>query len=188
MEITHRSRRLPRAFLIAVVAALVGCGEAPSRRPKIGSGLLPMEMRPALAVLIVVDQFRADYLSRFRTLLDGGIARIVREGLVFDQAYHEHATTQTCPGHASLSTGLPPSRHGIIGNRWYDRATQQMLGCVADADYPSFSGSSGVSPAHRQAPTIGEWIKDASPESRVISVGGKDTAATVLAGRGADGV
>lgn len=188
MEPNDRSPRLSRSIFVVLVAALMGCGPSGSpRHVAAKSRLLPMDSRPTLAVLIVVDQFRADYISRFRSLLDGGIARIAREGLMFEQAYHEHATTQTCPGHASLATGLPPSRHGIIGNRWYDRASQQMVGCVSDSDYPSFAGASGVSPMKLRATTIGDWIKEASPGSRVISVAGKETAATLLAGHEAEG-
>ena len=33
----------------------------------------------------------------------------------------------TCPAHASMSTGLPPSGHGIVGNGWYERAHAKVF-------------------------------------------------------------
>ncbi|MDQ3242828.1 MAG: alkaline phosphatase family protein, partial [Gemmatimonadota bacterium] len=57
---------------------------------------------PALIVLIVIDQFRADYLTRFGTQLRGGLAKLAREGAWFTNAYHDHAIAETAPGHATL--------------------------------------------------------------------------------------
>ena len=184
-----RSMCLVSLAVATLAAWLMACGGGESPRGgKTGATPPPAEGRPSLAVLIVVDQLRADYLTRFKSRLEGGMLRLEREGLSFADALHEHANTQTSPGHASLSTGMPPSRHGIIGNRWYDRASAQMVGCVQDAAYPTLSGRGGVSPSQLLAPTLGEWIKKASPQSRVIAVSGKETASTLLAGRGADAV
>ena len=33
----------------------------------------------------------------------------------------------TMPGHASLATGLPAERHGIVANGWYDRAHNEVF-------------------------------------------------------------
>lgn len=33
----------------------------------------------------------------------------------------------TCPAHASMSTGLPPAGHGIVGNGWYERAHAKVF-------------------------------------------------------------
>ena len=52
---------------------------------------------PKLAVVIVVDQMRYDYLVRFAGLFSGGFARLLREGAVFTNALHDHAGTETAP-------------------------------------------------------------------------------------------
>jgi len=188
----NRRQHLPlTAMLCLALAATAGCGGGEPSRGQAGAAPPPRaaDGRPSLAVLIIVDQFRADYLTRFASRFDGGFARLQREGLRFDGALHLHATTQTSPGHASLSTGVPPSRHGIIGNRWYERESRQMVGCVQDAASPAFTGrGAGVSPSRMLAPSLGEWIKNASHYSRVVSISGKETAATLLAGRKADAV
>ena len=36
----------------------------------------------------------------------------------------------TCPSHASMSTGLPPAAHGIVGNGWYERTQASVLNWV----------------------------------------------------------
>jgi predicted AlkP superfamily pyrophosphatase or phosphodiesterase len=139
--------------------------------------------RPALAVLIVVDQLRGGSLSRATTTFDsepGGLARLLREGMVFEEAHHPHATTETCPGHASIATGLPPAAHGIIGNGWYDRASGVHVACVGDPDEPSAR--------YLDAPTIADWLRKTAPGARIVAVAGKDRAAIMSAGRSGDGV
>ncbi|HKQ63261.1 MAG TPA: alkaline phosphatase family protein [Candidatus Polarisedimenticolaceae bacterium] len=168
-----------RRAVLALVAALLAAAtwarpEKPPRKP------------PRLAVFLVVDQLRADYLTRFASRLDGGLRRLQREGFVFDEAHQEHAVTETGPGHASLATGLPPSRHGIIGNRWFEAG--KGVGCVDDPEIAGHFGGLGASPQRLLAPTLAEWIKRASPESRVIAVSGKDRSAILMAGRVGDGV
>src|SRR5689334_11460585 len=51
--------------------------------------------KPALVVLVTIDQFRGDYLQRFGPQLTGGIARLVKGGAVFTDAHHDHAITET---------------------------------------------------------------------------------------------
>ncbi|MDP4833820.1 MAG: alkaline phosphatase family protein, partial [Schleiferiaceae bacterium] len=61
--------------------------------------------KPKLAVSIVVDQMRADYLTRFAPLYTGGFKRLVTEGHVFRNAHYTHTPTYTGPGHATVYTG-----------------------------------------------------------------------------------
>lgn len=73
---------------------------------------------PKLAVVVVVDQMRADHLSRFAGLYKDGFKRLLDKGAVFTNAHHDHAYTLTGPGHATIATGSNPSRHGIVTNSW----------------------------------------------------------------------
>ncbi|PYT09803.1 MAG: hypothetical protein DMF49_01095 [Acidobacteria bacterium] len=129
-------------------------------------------------MLLVVDQMRADYLSRFSSRLSGGLVRLEQEGMVFEEAYQDYANTETAPGHASLITGLPPSRHGIVGNQWYDRSSHETIYCIPP----------GEPLRYLDASTLGEWIKKESPASRVVAVSGKDRSAILMGGREADAV
>src|SRR5258708_2034347 len=87
--------------------------------------------KPKLMVLVVFDQFRGDYVERWNQLYsDDGFRRLQREGTWFANCYYPYATTMTGPGHASLSTGCSPDRHGIVTNDWYDRAAGASVYCA----------------------------------------------------------
>ena len=74
-------------------------------------------------LLIAVDQFRYDYLTRFRGDYSGGIKRLLDDGAVFTNANLEHYPTVTAVGHSTMLSGATPSVSGIIGNDWFDRET-----------------------------------------------------------------
>src|SRR4051794_2518277 len=77
--------------------------------------------RPKLVVVVVIDQFRADFLQRFRPYFSpGGFNLFFRRGATFTEAEYQHAVTLTCPGHAVVLTGTYASVNGIIANQWYD--------------------------------------------------------------------
>jgi predicted AlkP superfamily pyrophosphatase or phosphodiesterase len=144
---------------------------------------------PRLVVLVVVDQMRDDYLSRFAPMFDGGFSRLLEHGTSFQKAYHDHAFTQTAPGHATLSTGVFPSRHGVVDNTWYDRGQDRAIYAVEDLSSPilGFPEDSGRSPVNLMRPTVGDWLKAASPQSKVFSVSTKDRAAVLMGGAKPDG-
>ncbi len=136
---------------------------------------------PKLILLIVVDQFRGDYLDRFDSLWTGGVRRLLDEGVVFSEAHHRHAVTHTAPGHATLVTGCHPRRHGIISNYWWETVERREVYAVEDPQY-------GVSPAQLLEPALGDWLKQRSERSRVFAASGKDRAAVLMGGRQADAV
>jgi predicted AlkP superfamily pyrophosphatase or phosphodiesterase len=144
--------------------------------------------RPKLVVAITVDQFRYDYLERFGPY-QGGLARLLREGAVFTNAYLEHAPTVTAAGHAVVLTGAPPAASGIVGNEWYDRSSKKQVTSVSDEETTLLgaSGGPGASPRRLLAETIGDELKKADPRARVIGVSLKDRSAILPAGRSADG-
>ena len=176
-----RMHRPARAlFLLTALGAVLasplgGCGA-------------PTNDVPPLAVVIVIDQLRTDTLARLTPILEGGIGRLLREGRLFVLGSHEHATSETAPGHATLLTGVPPSKHGITGNRWYTRPDGLLVTCAQDPSTPNYTGTGGISARFLEATTLGEWLKQASPKSRVVSIGGKDRSAALMAGRNADAV
>ena len=88
--------------------------------------------RPRLAIVLVVDQMRADYLERYADLYRGGLARLRSEGAWFTEAHVQHALTYTAPGHASISTGSHPARHGIVANEWFDRDSRKVVYAAED--------------------------------------------------------
>lgn len=99
---------------------------------------------PRLAVVIVVDQFRGDYLARFGPhFSDGGFRRLLANGVTYTRCHYRHAITLTAPGHATVLTGATPDVHGITANDWLDRTTWEMRNCVEDPASPLV----GIAPA-----------------------------------------
>ncbi|HEX8447742.1 MAG TPA: alkaline phosphatase family protein [Sphingomonas sp.] len=144
---------------------------------------------PKLLVTISIDQFSADLFAEYRPLYTAGLKRL-EQGAVFPSGYQSHAATETCPGHSTILTGAHPSRTGIIANNWYDlslpRADKKVY-CTEDPTVPgSSSDSYTVSPQFLKVPTLGDRMKAANPQSRVVSVAGKDRAAVMMGGHAID--
>src|SRR5580693_4457884 len=77
-------------------------------------------IKPKLVLAIVIDQFRYDYLTRFRSEYHAGFERLLTRGAVFTNARYEHFPTVTAVGHSTFLSGATPSISGIVGNEWYD--------------------------------------------------------------------
>jgi predicted AlkP superfamily pyrophosphatase or phosphodiesterase len=88
--------------------------------------------RPKLIVAIVVDQFRYDYLTRFRSDYKAGFDRLLTKGAVFTEASYIHSKTVTAIGHSTFLSGATPSTSGIVGNEWYDRTLGRVIQSVSD--------------------------------------------------------
>ncbi len=147
---------------------------------------------PKLVVVISVDQMRADYLTRFASVFEGGLARLAGEGggAVYTEAHHDHFFTSTSAGHATISTGVYPTRSGIVANSWWDREERKTVYAVADPNAPIVgrAGLSGRSPANMMREAVGDWLKGHSSGSKVYAVALKDRAAITMGGRRPDGV
>ena len=85
-----------------------------------------------LVVLIVIDQMRADYLTRFADLYHGGLKRFMEKGAIFTEAHHDHGLPGTAAGHATIATGVFPSRHGIPSNKFWDRTEARIRPSTED--------------------------------------------------------
>lgn len=84
--------------------------------------------RPKLVLLIAIDQFRYDYLSRFRSEYSGGLALLEQRGASFVNANLEHYPSVTAVGHSTMLTGATPALSGIIGNDWYGKPAPRRSG------------------------------------------------------------
>ncbi|HYO80259.1 MAG TPA: alkaline phosphatase family protein [Bryobacteraceae bacterium] len=144
--------------------------------------------RPKLVVLIAIDQFRYDYLTRFRNDYTGGLKRLLDSGAVWTNAHYEHFPTVTAIGHATMLSGATPSVSGIVGNAWYDRELGRQVTSVSDDETTLLGGSGrGASPRRLLVSTVGDELKVANGKSRVIGISSKDRSAVLPVGRMADG-
>jgi len=111
--------------------------------------------RPKLVLIIVIDQFRYDYLVRFRQkFVAGGFNRLLNGGASFADCRYDSATTVTAPGHATLLTGAYANVHGIIGNEWYERSLRRTIYCVEDLNTKLVSEPDRADAIPGSSPTI----------------------------------
>jgi len=155
----------------------------------LGWAQVPGPARPRLVLAVIVDQFRYDYLLRFRADYHGGLARLLERGAFFTDAHYLHAYTVTAVGHATFLTGATPSESGIVGNEWYDRGAGKTVTSVTDATTQAVGGAPGAggsSPRRLLVSTVGDEVKMGIPGSKVIGISIKDRAAILPSGHMAD--
>ncbi len=150
--------------------------------------------KPKLVVMIVIDQFRADYLSRFQNKFGpNGFKSLLQNGAYFPFAEYDILQCMTGPGHATVLTGAYPYQMGIPVNDWYDQKSHGAMYCVGDKtmelvglDLDKDHSHDGVSPKNLIATTVGDELKNAGMQSKIISVALKDRAAVLMGGHRAD--
>ena len=178
---------MKRAAAVVVATLLLWCGGPAASAASAG------EIK--LILLVVVDQFRYDYLTRFRSEYTAGFQQLLAGGAVFRDANLEHYPTVTAVGHATMMTGATPSVSGIIGNDWFDRETGKSVTSVSDPTVKLVGSTTagGSSPRRLLVSGIGDELKMASaapkgsPEApRVIGLSLKDRSAILPVGRDAD--
>ncbi|MQA29052.1 MAG: hypothetical protein GEU82_04325 [Luteitalea sp.] len=146
---------------------------------------------PKLAVMLVVDQMRADYVHRFKDDWTGGLHRMVSQGAWFTHAAFPYLTTVTCAGHATIATGAFPYLHGIFQNTWFDRANERTRACTDDDSVKplSYGRKAGEpeSATYLLLPTFAEAMR-AERNARVVALSMKARSAIMLAGHVGDAV
>jgi predicted AlkP superfamily pyrophosphatase or phosphodiesterase len=170
MTVFNRPRRRLAAALPVAAMAMTGASRAPIK---------PAAPAPKLVVLITVDQMRADYLDRFASQYKYGLARLIKGGAVYTNAFQDHANAETAPGHATIGSGREPWKTGIVLN---------SVG-VPDAKAPLIGGGGpGASPFRFQGTTLFDWIKAKDARSRALSVSRKDRGAILPIGKSKENV
>jgi predicted AlkP superfamily pyrophosphatase or phosphodiesterase len=146
--------------------------------------------RPRLVVILVIDQFRGDYLERWRSQFGpNGFRMLMERGAWFTECYYDYANLRTAPGHATLGTGAYTNGHGIMANDWYDEDRNGIFASVKDKDFKvvGVSQGDGVSPRNLLATTFGDELKLATQgRSRVFGIALKNHSAVLPVGHTAD--
>ncbi len=166
--------------------------------------------KPKLIVIVVIDQFRADYLYRHSADFKGrGFNLFMKEGAWFTDCYYDYANTKTAPGHSTIGTGAYTDGHGIESNEWWDaaRGYDHQVTSVEDdryqlvdlppssipANQPGAPANAptfviGASPLNLRATTVGDELRLATQgRARVYGVSLKDRASILPAGQAANG-
>lgn len=146
--------------------------------------------KPKLIVAVVFDQFRYDYLDRFRGEYHAGFDRLLTHGAVFTSAHYQHFPTVTAIGHSTFLSGALPSVSCIIGNAWYERSEGRVVTSVTDRATKLLGGrgGEGSSPQRLLVSTVGDELRMSNGgKSHVIGISLKDRAAILPAGHMANG-
>ncbi len=174
------------------------------------SGAQVYQGKPKLIVVLVIDQFRGDYLNRYQDQFKGrGFRLFMDKGAWFTDCYYDYANTKTAPGHATIGTGAYTDGHGIESNEWWDagRSDLHKVSSVEDERYalvdvpaeaipanqPGAAADAlkyavGASPRNLRSTTLGDELRLATNgKARVFGVSLKDRAAILTAGQAANG-
>lgn len=170
---------MKNALLVPVlVLALARAGSGQAERP----GAPPVS-GSRLVVVVSVDQMRYDYLVRFKSLFQGGLKTLIDRGAVFSNARYRHANCETGPGHSVILSGRNAWQSGIVANSWFDLSLGRTVNVVDDPTVRPVGGEGrGASPANFIGFTLGDMLKKASPDAKVVGVAMKDRAAILMAG------
>ncbi|NOX59340.1 MAG: alkaline phosphatase family protein [Planctomycetes bacterium] len=148
-----------------------------------------------LVVMVVIDQFRGDYLKGYEPhFVDGGFRRLMSNGASMTHARFQYGCTATGPGHATLATGAYPAEHGIVANNWIlPKEASRPMYCCGDSDdrysgLPKSPAAPSRSPKQLLVDTLGDRMKAKfGAACQVWGIALKDRAAILTAGHQADG-
>jgi predicted AlkP superfamily pyrophosphatase or phosphodiesterase len=173
-------RNATAVLLSLTLSALAGCSTGRPSPPRGDTG------RPALVVVIAVDQLGEDLMERYDPLFTGGFRRLRDQGMSFSEARVDHAISISHPGHVTLATGDSPARHGIVDAAFYEgpSGARKFVDALADPAEHIVGAPElpGVSPRKILASTLSEWVQAADPRARIAAVGSGQYSSLLHAG------
>jgi len=147
MKMARKSGRARLALMVRVVLFLLATAGVQGQ----GTGAPP----PRLILQITVDQLRGDMPAWVRNRWgDGGFRYLYENGVVYENAHHRHANTETVVGHATLATGADPADHGMIANIWFDRELGRVVYNIEDERYALVGEGGGIDQDFELDPTL----------------------------------
>ncbi len=179
--------RRPIIFVACLLALLPGSNSFSATQPK-----------PKLVIAIIIDQFRYDYLTRFRADYHGGLDQLLSHGADYTNAFYAQVPTVTAVGHSIFMSGAMPAVSGIVGNSWYDRGEEQIVTSVCDWTEQTVGGSQAEkgskctdadpgSPRRLLVTSLGDELRAADHDAKVIGVSIKARGAILPSGHRAQG-
>jgi predicted AlkP superfamily pyrophosphatase or phosphodiesterase len=175
-EMPKHFRFFPALIVCLCVALLAGTASASA-----------YNAHPKLVVVIVIDQFRGDYLDRGHdSFVPNGFRLFTDKGAWFSNCNYNYANTRTAPGHATLFTGAYSNGHGIFNNEYWSDSLRRSVTAVEDDNYTivGLDGDlTGSSPHNLLSSTIGDELRLATDgKSRVFGISLKDRSSVLPAG------
>lgn len=153
--------------------------------PVSGSGIGP-EARPAqavggrYAVVIVIDAARADEVTLSQL---PHLAQLAHAGSVYSDAWVGQLPSITEASHATIGTGVFPSRHNIYGEIWRVPGTETMSPDLLDGTVTR-TGYIGKAIARTGVPSLAGIVKQHDPGAIVATMSGHKIYAADAMGAG----
>ncbi len=179
----HLLARLCLFFTAILWPSPSACASDP---PRVGD-------RTKLVVVLVVDQLRGDYLTRWSEHFEGrGFRLFLDEGAYFANAHFSYGATATAAGHATIVSGRLPRKHGVVANEWHWQGSKAIQKSATDPNVKLVGVDDaekrvGLSPEVLIGAALGDELKLADRRSRVFSVGLKERSAIFMGGKHPDG-
>jgi hypothetical protein len=140
--------------------------------------------KPKLILQITVDQLRGDLPTRYYDRLGkGGLRYLLDKGVVYNNAHHAHANTETIVGHVTLATGAHPSAHGMIGNIWFDRSTGVTTYNIEDPNYKLLTEGADIDASTEIDPTQKAASSDGRSPASILTTTFSDELSSLTAGK-----
>ena len=144
---------------------------------------------PRLAVLIIIDQFRYDFLQRFEDLyVEDGFRRFMDHGAWMQDARFSHVHASTSPGHSVLTSGTYAHKTGMVNNSWYNRSRGVFQPSLVDPEShilgkePTENGR--ASTRQLKGSSLADELRMATRyRGKAISISLKDYSAMISAGK-----
>ena len=182
--------KFPKFTYLFLFLGIFSCKNSPEYSSS--NNLDIITSKPKLVVGVVVDQMRFDYLNRFKKKYSAnGFLRLIKQGYSCNNHHFNFIPTYTAPGHASIFTGTTPSVHGIIGNSWYDKASNSTVYCTTDKAYIPVGAAAKygqASPRNMKVTTLADQNRlFTQMNGKTIGVSIKDRGAVFSSGHTANG-
>lgn len=154
---------------------------------------------PKLVIILVFDQFRGDYLDRYRADFHAknGWNLFLQHSAHFTDCYYDYANLVTAAGHSTIGTASYTNGHGIPINEWWElspNGSPRLVTSVQDDRYRLVGGSAnsshapGASPHNEVASTLGdELVLATGGRAKVFGISLKDRAAILTSGHASRG-
>ena len=182
--------KFPKFTYLFLFLGIFSCKNSPEYSSS--NNLDIITSKPKLVVGVVVDQMRFDYLNRFKKKYSAnGFLRLIKQGYSCNNHHFNFIPTYTAPGHDSIFTGTTPSVHGIIGNSWYDKASNSTVYCTTDKAYIPVGAAAKygqASPRNMKVTTLADQNRlFTQMNGKTIGVSIKDRGAVFPSGHTANG-
>ena len=129
-----------------------------------------------LIVALVLDQFRPDYLDKWKDEFTGGLAKLLARAVFYRHGEQDRAMTETAPGHSTMLSGRSPTSTGILSDNLGSGDPQSaLLGATGTGG--------GASPRRFIGSTLVDWMIARDSATKVLSISIKDRSAILTMGR-----